>query len=110
VLQDEAATRLKGSAPLRPRGEPGTATATLSKCKSKACKLTFASLLNQQRCQMSHLPSARTTTAKVRRHAHLMTCSQEPLATLRRLVGSSMYLQLPSCLPTNQVQPPFPLP
>lgn len=37
----------------------------LSKCKSKGCKLTFASPLNQQRCHMSHLPSARTATAKV---------------------------------------------
>jgi hypothetical protein len=69
-LQDEAAAKAKGTSAAA-KGACSS-SAVLSKCKFKGCKLTFASPLNQTRCLMSHLPSARTATAKV--GAKLISC------------------------------------
>jgi hypothetical protein len=71
LLQDEAAV----SQP-RPVGTSSASSAAalraaaasakqLTKCKFKACQLTFSTELNKHRCHMSHLPSARNTTTKV---------------------------------------------
>jgi hypothetical protein len=62
-MQDEAAAKAKGAS-AAVKGACSS-SAVLSKCKFKGCKLTFASPLNQTHCLMSHLPSARTATAKV---------------------------------------------
>jgi hypothetical protein len=77
LLQDEGSTRTSSTALSSSRradtlaalkggaAAPAVAGGQLLKCKHKGCKLTFAWPLNQQRCQMTHLPSARTSTAKV---------------------------------------------
>lgn len=83
-LQDEAAgitlkpSRLSSSTAAVSSSKPdelsvsSTAEAArqLTKCKFKSCKLLFASDLNKNRCHMSHLPSARNTTTKVREPVH----------------------------------------
>lgn len=66
VLQDEAASRDAGDSKTQYAKDMKDSKQAGTQCPYKGCKLIYCSGLNRSRCQMSHLPSARTATAKVR--------------------------------------------
>jgi hypothetical protein len=70
LLQGEVPVKLRGPSGLAKGSSSSVAAAPpsrqpLLKCRYKGCKLTFSCVLNQQRCHMSHLPSARSAATKV---------------------------------------------